>query len=76
LYAQREGTQREIEKSDAAVKALRSVAISNGSAKRRKPKFTKAGLGRIAAAQRARWAKINAGKGEVGFRQTTSIAVD
>jgi hypothetical protein len=50
-------------KLQTAIKALGGVRIGDAvSAKsgRRKPRFTKAGLARIAAAQRARWAKIKA----------------
>jgi hypothetical protein len=51
-------------KLQTAIKALGGVQIGAVSAKsgRRKPKFTKAGLARIAAAQRARWAKLKAAK--------------
>jgi hypothetical protein len=53
------------EKLQTAIKALGGVRVGSGKARvtiRRKPKFTKAGLERIAAAQRARWKKIKAGK--------------
>jgi len=45
-------------KIDVAARAL--GGIRSGASARRKPKFTKAGLARIAAAQRARWAKLKA----------------
>jgi hypothetical protein len=52
-------------KVQTAIKALGGVRLgtSKGAVSavvRRKPKFTKAGLARIAAAQRKRWAKIKA----------------
>jgi hypothetical protein len=54
-------------KLEMAVRALGGVRVGGGkplktAVVRRKPKFTKAGLARIAAAQRARWAKLKAGK--------------
>jgi len=63
LHTQRKRAEREITNLDAAIKALGSVT-SGVVMQRRKPTFTKAGLARIAAAQRARWAKIKAGKGK------------
>lgn len=63
LQAQRKRAEREIAKLDAAIEALGGIG-PRGVTKRRKPKFTKAGLARIAAAQRKRWAKIKAGKGK------------
>ncbi len=51
------------EKLHMAIKALGGVRVGSGKASvtiRRKPKFTKAGLARIAAAQRKRWAKLKA----------------
>jgi hypothetical protein len=50
-------------KIHTAIKALGGVRVGSGKASvtiRRKPKFSKAARGRIAAAQRARWAKIKA----------------
>lgn len=58
LEAQRRQTVHELEKLNYAIKALESVGGGSGPAVRRKPVFSKAGLERIAAAQRARWAKI------------------
>lgn len=58
LQAQRQQAAREIEKLDLAIRALGSV--SGLSPARRKPKFSAAARERIAAAQRARWAKIKA----------------
>jgi len=52
------------EKLQTAIEALGGVRVGSGKAPvtiRRKPKFTKAGLARIAAAQRKRWAKLKAG---------------
>jgi hypothetical protein len=62
LQARRKQSERELEKLNLAIKALTSLdgkTIANAGI-RRKPKFTAAGLARIAAAQRARWAKIKA----------------
>lgn len=61
LQRRRQGLVAEIDKIDTAVKALGGIR-SKGTTTRRKPQFTKAGLARIAAAQRARWRKIKAGK--------------
>jgi hypothetical protein len=63
LRKQQKRTEQEIAGLSTAIKALGGVA-PEGATKRRKPKFTKAGLARIAAAQRARWAKIRAEKGK------------
>ena len=60
LHVQRKRAEQEITKLDAAIKALGGVAMGVSVVKRRKPQFSKAGLARIAAAQRARWAKIKA----------------
>ena len=52
-------------KLHTAIKALGGVRVGRGRASvkiRRKSKFTKAGLARIAAAQRARWAKLKTAK--------------
>jgi hypothetical protein len=51
-----------------AMKALGDLPVGRGQPStssvtiRRKPKFTRAGLERIAAAQRARWAKVKAAR--------------
>lgn len=60
LKAQHRRTEKEIERLDQAIKALASIGGTSARAVRRKPQFTKAGLARIAAAQRARWAKLKA----------------
>ena len=63
LQARRKQSEREIEKLNLAIKALTSLdgkSVAANAGIRRKPKFTKAGLARIAAAQRARWKKIKA----------------
>jgi len=60
LDAERKRRSQEIARVDAAIKALGGVAMGVSVVKRRKPQFSKAGLARIAAAQRARWAKIKA----------------
>ena len=62
LETQRNLTQRDLEKLNLAIRALTSLDGKSAPAVRRKPKFTKAGLARIAAAQRARWAKLKAGQ--------------
>jgi hypothetical protein len=56
LRGRRQGLVEQLGRIDTAIKALGS--IRDGVTVRRKPKFTKAGLERIAAAQRARWAKV------------------
>lgn len=63
LHAQRARASRELEKLDLAIKALTSLDGGSATFKlaiRRKPKFSAAARARIAAAQRARWAKIKA----------------
>jgi hypothetical protein len=60
LQSQRKRAERELEKLKLAIKALTSLEGTAAPAVRRKPVFTKAGLARIAAAQRARWKKLKA----------------
>ena len=60
LHAQRKRAELEIEKLNLAIKALTSLEGTSAPTIRRKPKFSAAARGRIAAAQRARWAKIKA----------------
>jgi hypothetical protein len=63
LHAQRKHAAQELEKLDLAIKALISLhgrGTTLMGAIRRKPKFSAAARARIAAAQRARWAKIRA----------------
>jgi len=62
LQAKRRQTEQELEKINQAVRALASLGGTFEPTVRRKPKFTKAGLERIAAAQRKRWKKLKAGK--------------
>jgi hypothetical protein len=63
LQAQRKRAAQEVEKLNLAIKALTSLdgrGATSNIAVRRKPKFSAAARARIAAAQRARWAKIRA----------------
>jgi hypothetical protein len=63
LHAQRKRAEQELEKLNLAIRALTSIDGTVGLSKltfRRKPRFSAAARGRIAAAQRARWAKIKA----------------
>ena len=62
LHAQRKRAEVEIEKLDLAIRALSSLSGPSlgGFSVRRKPRFSAAARGRIAAAQRARWARIKA----------------
>ena len=63
LQIQRKRAEQEVEKLNLALKAVSSLDGGIASAKfvtRRKPKFSAAARERIAAAQRARWAKIKA----------------
>jgi len=62
LHAQRKHALQEVEKLEMAIKALTSLggAPAAGLTIRRKPRFSAAARARIAAAQRARWAKIRA----------------
>ena len=63
LHAQRRRAEQELEKLNLAIRALTSLDGTAGLSKltiRRKPRFSAAARARIAAAQRARWAKIKA----------------
>jgi hypothetical protein len=63
LHAQRRRAEQELEKLNLAIRALTSIEGTAGLSKltiRRKPRFSAAARARIAAAQRARWAKIKA----------------
>jgi len=63
LQARRKQSERELEKLNLAIKALAFLegnSVPTNAGIRRKPKFSAAARGRIAAAQRARWAKIKA----------------
>jgi hypothetical protein len=61
LQHQRNRTERELDKLTLAIRALTSMkGGSVGAGMRRKPHFSAAARERIAAAQRARWAKIKA----------------
>ena len=60
LKAQRSQAERELEKLNLAIKALTGIEGAATLSIRRKPKFTKAGLARISAAQRERWRKLKA----------------
>ena len=60
LQVQRRLTERELGKLNLAIKALTSLEGTSVPTIRRKPKFTAAGIARIRAAQKARWAKIKA----------------
>ena len=63
LQARRKQSERELEKLNLAIKALAFLegnSVTANAGTRRKPKFSAAARGRIAAAQRARWAKIKA----------------
>ena len=65
LKVQHKRAEREIEKLNLAIKALTSLDNKSASIMgvvRRKPKLTAAGIARIRAAQKARWAKIKAAK--------------
>jgi hypothetical protein len=64
LQAQRASLDKEIAKLDAAIKVLQSLSPKAAPAKApvKKRKISKAGIARIRAAQKARWAKIKAQK--------------
>jgi hypothetical protein len=63
LQSHRRTKQQEIQNLDMAIKALLSAGGSNGTLIiRKKPYFSAAAKARIASAQRARWAKLNAAK--------------
>lgn len=65
LQSQRRRTEQELEKLKLAIKALTSLdgSASGNMTTKRKPKFSAAARARIAAAQRARWAKLRKAKG-------------
>jgi hypothetical protein len=63
LQKQQKRSKREFERLGEAIKALGSLhggSVGFSGIGRRKPKFSAAARERIAAAQRARWAKIRA----------------
>ena len=63
LQIRRKQTERELARLDLAIRALASLhggSARGGLVARRKPKFSAAGIARIRAAQKARWAKIKA----------------
>jgi hypothetical protein len=60
LKTQRSQAERELEKLNLAIKALTAIEGTAPEPVRRKPKFTKAGLARIAAAQKRRWRALKA----------------
>jgi len=65
LQTQRKRTEMELEKLNLAIKALASLngkpeAATAGIS--RKPRFSRTTRARMAAAQRARWAKVKAKK--------------
>jgi hypothetical protein len=65
LHAKRRRAEQELEKLNLAIRALASLdgaPATAGLTVRRKPRFSAAARARIAAAQRARWAKIKAGQ--------------
>ena len=64
LQSQRRLAEREIGKLNLAIKALTSLEelVPAAVTTKRKPKLSAAARARIAAAQRARWAKVKAKK--------------
>ena len=65
LQTQRKRAEMELAKLNLAIKALTSLegeSVAASAGIRRKPRLSKAARARIAAAQRARWAKIKATK--------------
>jgi hypothetical protein len=60
LRERRQAVAAELGQIDRAVKALGGIRTRVFTTGRRKPRFSKAARARIAAAQRARWAKIRA----------------
>ena len=57
LKKERANAQRVVARLDAALKALRHLGSGNSSSRPRR-KMSAAGRKRIAAAQRARWARV------------------
>lgn len=62
LGAVLEQLKAEREKLDKAITALSGIAVNGGGGGGRKRRLSAAARGRIAAAQRARWAKFKAKK--------------
>jgi hypothetical protein len=64
LQSQRKQLQHELSRIETAIQAMKSLngATPGRPAGRRRGRISAAGRRRIAAAQRARWAKIRAGK--------------
>ncbi|MGD1020006.1 MAG: hypothetical protein ABSA12_11905 [Verrucomicrobiia bacterium] len=62
LHRERRQTEQELERINQALMALSAFFGKKKLVNRRKPKFSKAGLARIAAAQRKRWKKLKAAK--------------
>ena len=60
LRERRQVVAAELGQIDLAVKALGGIRTPGYTAGRRKPHFSAAARGRIAAAQRARWKKLKA----------------
>jgi hypothetical protein len=67
LKAQRQGAERELDRVNAAIRALQGVSGKGKPAAKRgrkRRKLSAAVRARIAAFQRARWAKIRAQQGK------------
>jgi hypothetical protein len=64
LQSQRKQIQHELRRIETAIQAMKSLngATPAKPGRRRRGRISAAGRRRIAAAQRARWAKIRSGK--------------
>jgi hypothetical protein len=63
LKSERENLQRQLHRLNAAIHALSGGTNAGRATTRKRPVLSAAARARIAAAQRARWAKIRAKKG-------------
>lgn len=64
LKSERDRAQNELNKLNAAIKALGGSTGRQPSTASKRPTLGPAARARIAAAQRARWAKVRANKGQ------------
>jgi hypothetical protein len=70
LKSERDKLQKDVNRLNAAIKALGGSATTGPSTTGKRPKLSAAGRARIAAAQRARWAKL---RGQGGKAQKANV---
>jgi hypothetical protein len=69
LKSERDKLQNDLNRLNAAIKALGGSASTGSSMTGKRPKLSAAGRARIAAAQRARWAKLRGQHGKTAQKQ-------